>query len=159
MKMKVFFGLVKKKPMTKIVPLFSLLIIFSCTPQKVNQYVRSGKVQLRHGFWKEQYDSNDGKFEAKGRYDKGEKVGVWKTSFNGKKFQKDRVLKNGITKTTIFHPNGKVMEKGQSRIDISANERHWYYFGDWRYFDNKGKLLKIMKYADGTKVDSIIYSR
>ncbi|AZI22923.1 hypothetical protein EIH07_07675 [Chryseobacterium taklimakanense] len=137
----------------------SILILFMffmicCTPKKVNQYVKINGAQLRNGLWLESYDSDIGKLQAKGKYYKGEKVGIWKTSFQGKKYQKD-VIKDGIIKTKIYHPNGKIMQKGQSRTDISSNERHWYYFGDWKYYDDKGKILFIRKYVLGKKVDSV----
>lgn len=138
---------------------YSILILFmfsmiSCTPKKVNQYVKINGSQLRDGLWLESYDSDTGKLQAKGKYSKGEKVGIWKTSFHGKRYQKD-VIKDGIIKTKIYHPNGKIMQKGQSRTDISSNERQWYYFGDWKYYDDKGKILFIRKYALGKKVDSV----
>lgn len=136
-----------------ILLLFSMI---SCAPKKVNQYIKQNGAQLRHGLWVEDYDSDSGKLQAKGKYDKGEKIGVWKTSFHGKKYQRE-VIKNGIIKTKIYHPNGKIMQKGQSRTDISSNERHWYYFGDWKYYDDKGKLLFIKKYAQGKKIDSLSF--
>lgn len=141
--------------------IFYFLIVFiavSCTSKKVNQYVKINNSQLRHGLWLEEYDANGGKLQARGKYDKGEKVGVWKMNFNGRKYQKD-VIRNGIIKTKIYHPNGKIMEKGQSRTDISSNERHWYYFGDWKYYDDKGKLQFIRKYSEGKKIDSISYGK
>lgn len=133
-------------------------MVTSCAPKKVNQYIKENGSQLRQGLWMEDYDIDGGKLHAKGKYDKGEKIGVWIMTFQGKKYQKD-VIKNGIIKTKFYHPNGKIMEKGQSRTDISSNERHWYYFGDWKYYDDKGKLQFIRKYSEGKKIDSISYGK
>lgn len=36
-------------------------------------------------------------------------------------YQKDKT-KNGVTKTKIFHPYGRIMEKGQSRLDVTERE-------------------------------------
>ena len=116
------------------------------------------KTQKRHGKWKEEYSDNDGKLIAIGKYNKGEKVGVWKTAFQGKPYQKDKIRKS-ITKTKLYYPNGKIMQKGQSRLDISESQRHWYYFGDWKFYDENGKLKYIKKYADGKKIDSISFQK
>jgi antitoxin component YwqK of YwqJK toxin-antitoxin module len=140
-----------------------LAIVFtmfaSCKTKKMNQYVSTeNKHQKRHGKWKEEYSSDQGTLTAVGKYKMGEKVGVWKTTFENKLYQKDKIRKN-VTKTTLYHPNGKIMEKGQSKLDISDEQRHWYYFGDWKYYDEAGKLKYVKKYADGKKIDSISFQK
>ena len=132
------------------------LLVISCSShKKINQYIKTApKVQQRHGLWEEKYDTDGGTLIARGHYNRGEKIGVWKTTFEGKKYQKDRI-RNGIIKSTIYHPNGKVMEKGQSKTDISNKERNWYYFGDWKFYNDKGELIYIKKYLKGNKIDSI----
>lgn len=136
----------------------AFLLLVSCKT-KINQYVKNEKeVSKRDGKWKEEYSSDDGMLQATGKYRMGEKAGVWKMTLNGHRYQKD-VIRKGITRTKRYFPNGKMMEKGQSKIDISENERHWYYFGDWKYYDEKGNLRYIKKYSDGKKVDSISFTR
>lgn len=140
----------------KYIVLLMLLWVVSCKT-KLNQYIKvEEKVQKRHGKWKEEYSSDQGPLIAIGKYNKGEKVGTWKTTFEGKMYQKDKIRKN-ITKTKYYFPNGKLMETGQSRFDISKNERHWYYFGDWKFYNEEGKLLYVKKYEDGKKIDSISF--
>ncbi|NMR34011.1 hypothetical protein HIO71_07275 [Chryseobacterium aquaticum] len=51
------------------------------------------------------------------------------------------------------------MQSGQSKMDVSKNERHWYYFGDWKSYNEKGNLQYIKKYEDGKKVDSISFMK
>lgn len=121
----------------------------------MNQYkMLSDKSQQRHGKWKLEYSGADGKYRDIGRYRKGERVGVWRTIFQDKLYQKDKIRKS-ITKTKVYYPNGKLMEKGQSRVDVSDNERHWYYFGNWKFYDENEKLKYIKKYVEGRPVDSI----
>lgn len=137
----------------------TFFVFTSCNTKKMNQYVKvENKWQKRHGKWKEEYSSDQGSLTAIGKYKMGEKVGVWKTTFEGKLYQKDKIRKN-ITKTKLYYPNGKIMETGQSKLDISDAQRHWYYFGDWKYYDENGKLKYIKKYADGKKVDSISFNQ
>lgn len=138
--------------------LASLLMIVSCKT-KMNQYIKDeNKVNRRQGKWKEEYSSNDGILTAVGRYKKGEKVGVWKTYLDHQLFQRDKIGRK-LTKVKVYYQNGKLMEQGQTRLDISKNGRHWYYFGDWKYYDKKGNLSYIKKYADGKKTDSISFKK
>lgn len=119
------------------------LVLASCKTKEINQYVKvEKKWQKRHSKWKEEYSADQGTLVAVGKYKMGEKVGVWKTTFEDKVYQKDKIRKS-VTKTKIYHPNGKIMERGHSKLDISDAERHWYYFGDWKYYDENGKLRYI----------------
>lgn len=138
--------------------LLIVLLLASCNT-KMNQYIKDEKnVSKRHGKWKEKYSSDEGTLIAVGKYKNGEKAGIWKTILNNQLFQKDRIRKN-ITKTKMYYPNGKLMQSGQSKMDVSKNERHWYYFGDWKFYDEKGNLRFIKKYEDGKKVDSISFEK
>ena len=134
-------------------------VLSSCKTKRLNQYaLTENKHQKRHGKWKEQYSADQGTLTAIGKYKMGEKVGIWKTTFENKLYQKDKIIKN-ITKTKLYHPNGIIMEKGQSKLDISDVQRHWYYFGDWKFYDKNGQLRYIKKYADGKKIDSISFQK
>ncbi|NMR34010.1 hypothetical protein HIO71_07270 [Chryseobacterium aquaticum] len=60
----------------------------------MNQYIKEEKnVSKRHGKWKEEYSSDEGTLIAVGKYNNGEKVGIWKTTLNNKLFQKDKIKK------------------------------------------------------------------
>jgi len=125
----------------------------------MNQYIKDEKkVSKRHGKWIEEYSSDEGTLTATGRYRNGEKIGIWKTSFKNKKYQKD-IIKKGIIKTVKYHPNGSIMERGQSKMEISDRERHWFYFGPWKYYNDEGKLMYIKNYTNGQKTDSIPVKR
>lgn len=137
-----------------IVTLLAVLFV-SCQTKKINQYIKSpDNSQKRHGKWIEEYPVENGTLVGVGKYKNGEKIGVWRTTFHGKKYQKDKIRKS-VIKTKFYHPNGKIMQKGKSRLDISDAERHWYYFGKWKYFDEKGKLERVRNYGGVQKNDSI----
>jgi hypothetical protein len=40
-------------------------------------------------------------------------------------------------------------------MDVNEIGSHWYYYGDWKYYNENGKLLYIKKYNQGKKIDSI----
>ncbi|MBB4805057.1 putative ATP-binding protein involved in virulence [Chryseobacterium defluvii] len=141
--------------MRKLALILAMSVILVSCKAKMNQYIKNeNNVKKRSGKWKEEYSSNEGTYIAVGKYKNGEKVGVWKTFFDNKLYQKDKIRKN-ITKTKRYFSDGTLMESGQSKMDISTNERHWYYFDDWKYYNDQGKLLYIKKYHLGNKTDSI----
>ncbi|MCD1117996.1 toxin-antitoxin system YwqK family antitoxin [Chryseobacterium turcicum] len=129
--------------------------VFASCKTKTNQYIKiSEKSQKRHGKWIEKYPVDNDTLIVIGKYNTGEKIGVWKTFIDDKLYQKEKIQKKKI-KMFVYHKNGNIMERGQSKLDISENERHWYYFGDWKFYDENGKLKHIKKYTDGKKIDSI----
>ncbi len=141
-----------------LLTLLSILVFVSCQT-KTNQYIKiSDKVQKRHGKWKEEYPTEEGTLITKGRYKMGEKVGVWKTFVGDKLYQKEKIGRKK-TKMFVYHRNGNIMERGQTKLDISENERHWYYFGDWKFYDENGNLKYIKKYTDGKKIDSVSFNK
>lgn len=141
-----------------LLTLLSILVFVSCQT-KTNQYIKiSDKVQKRHGKWKEEYPTEEGTLITKGRYKMGEKVGVWKTFVGDKLYQKEKIGRKK-TKMFVYHRNGNIMERGQTKLDISETERHWYYFGDWKFYDENGKLKYIKKYTDGKKIDSVSFNK
>ncbi|AZB30029.1 hypothetical protein [Chryseobacterium balustinum] len=141
-----------------LLTLLSIFAFASCQT-KTNQYIKiSDKVQKRHGKWKEEYPTEEGTLIAIGKYKKGEKVGVWKTFVGDKLYQKEKIGRKK-TKVFVYHRNGNIMERGQTKLDISENERHWYYFGDWKFYNENGKMKYIKKYTDGKKIDSVSFNK
>lgn len=135
-----------------------LLIIFvfaySCHA-KINQYKSlPNQTKIRNGFWIEKYTKSESEIlTIKGRYKNGEKKGTWKIFSNDILYQKE-IFKGNISKITSYFPNGKVMEKGHTKIDRTKDGVHWYYFGDWNYYDTEGQIIYIKRYENG-KFDSI----
>ena len=132
----------------------ALFILSSCS-QGLNQYKKDSKgISYRSGKWKEIYSSNDGDLTAIGRYKEGKKIGVWKTYFQENLYQKEQINRS-FTKVKFYYPNGKIMQKGQTKLDHSNAESHWYYYGAWKFYDAKGKLSYIKHYISGRVTDSI----
>jgi antitoxin component YwqK of YwqJK toxin-antitoxin module len=142
----------------RLLLLLCCVFLVSCKT-KINQYVKDDHdTDKRNGKWREEYSSNDGILIATGKYKKGEKIGTWKIFSNDELFQKDKIRRD-ITKTKRYFPNGRIMEKGQSKLEISEKERHWFYFGDWKFYNDRGELLYIKKYFNGNETDSISFKK
>ena len=57
--------------------------------------------------------------------------------------------KNGICIVKNYYENGKLESKGNTKLEVTALESHWFYFGDWKFYSDKGKLKGIKKYENG----------
>lgn len=44
---------------------------------------------------------------------------------------------------------GKYNQKGKTKMETNSKETHWFYFGDWKFYSDKGKLTEIKKYNNG----------
>ena len=99
--------------------IFILLFLISCTAKtgKINQYAKDNNgVRQRNGIWEEKYASDIGELIGKGKYKNGQKVGLWVTKYQDKVYQKERFKKN-ISKVKIYHKNGVLREKGQTKTN------------------------------------------
>jgi antitoxin component YwqK of YwqJK toxin-antitoxin module len=56
---------------------------------------------------------------------------------------------------TFYYPNKKIRSRGKTQLDLTAKQLHWYYTGDWKYFDPQGKLLKVVTYKEGNPIAEI----
>ena len=129
----------------KKVPIFLLiLILLCCSSCKINQ-IKNGQ---REGLWIEKYDLESVQHKSIGKYRKDEEIKTWKFFKNNKLYRKE-IYKNGFCIMTFYHDNGKIASQGKTKVVESPKERHWFYFGDWKFFDTNGKLHTIKKYTNG----------
>ncbi|WP_124019477.1 hypothetical protein [Flavobacterium laiguense] len=98
----------------------------------------------REGRWVTM-DTLDSIYITKGKYRKNAEIGTWKYLYNGRIVKKEK-YRNRVCKTTFYHPNGKIMKQGYTKLDSDANEDHWYYFGKWSFYDSKEKLDSVKIY-------------
>lgn len=134
-----------------IILLLIFMFSFSGCKTKINQVENN----LQEGKWVT-IDTLDYPYIAKGKYHKGIEIGTWKYFNNGKLERKERYKKDKCL-TKYYYPNGKLKQKGYTRLVNNLKEVHWFYFGEWYNYDEDGKLIKIDTYADGKMIatDSI----
>lgn len=126
-----------------------LLSAFGCKT-KINQI----KNQQREGKWIT-IDTFDYVYIIKGKYHKGIEKGTWKHFYNNKIARKEK-YKNGICDTRFYYPNGKIMKQGFTKSESNDTLSHWFYFGNWNYYDQNGNLTKTIIYDEGEVIDSLI---
>ena len=120
----------------------------ACLSCKTNQF---NKVGQSHGRWEFADTLGTQVYKYGGRYKNGIECGKWKYHLGGKLARKEKYRKN-ISYNQFFHENGKVSSRGKSQLDVSAAEIHWYYFGDWEYFDETGRLTMVKTFENGKQV-------
>lgn len=131
-----------------------ILILFSCRG-KINQYEKtSSKTVVKTGKWIVEDDYLGETYRSIGHYRKGVKIGHWRTYLNGRILQKD-CYKDSMTFTKIYHTNGKLAQKGQSKTIVGYQSIFWFYEGKWSYYDTAGQLDYIKIFHPNKGSDSI----
>jgi hypothetical protein len=124
-----------------------LFLVFGC---KTNQM----KNKHREGLWIEQYTQDSSHYKSVGKYRKGDPVKKWNYYLNDKIIKREK-YKSNICSTTFYHENGKIQSKGKTKMETSGKYVHWFYFGDWNFFNENGKLTTIKKYNNGESLSEI----
>lgn len=123
---------------------FLALALFSCVPKLTNQKVN----KKREGLWIEQYSLDSARYKSIGRYKNDEPIKKWRYYLDGKIIKKEK-YKARFCKTKLYHQNGQLQSKGKTVLDTSDKYAHWFYQGEWKFYDNKGKLLSRSTYNEG----------
>jgi antitoxin component YwqK of YwqJK toxin-antitoxin module len=135
------------KPVIYLLIIFAIGWLSSC---KINQT----KDGLKTGLWVTKDGNGEEGFKSRGRYKKGKEIGVWKYFYNDTLYQKDKY--SGMSaRVRFYHPNKKIRASGKTEMDYNGKMAHWYYSGNWRYFDTRGKLVKTITYKKGSPIAEI----
>ena len=135
------------RPGTSLITVLLLFLVASC---KVNQT----KDGLKTGLWVSKEGDGQTGYKSRGRYKQGREKGVWKYFYNDTLYQKDKYSGNSA-RVRFYHPNKKISARGNTLMDYNGKLAHWYYNGDWKYFDVQGKLVKTVTYKKGSPIAEI----
>lgn len=127
-----------------------LTCLTACGSHPQNQ-LKNGK---KDGIWV--YNNKNTSITSRGRYNMGREVGTWKY-YQGKTMWKRELYKGSTSRVKIYYPDGHISSKGQTKLDISDKEIHWYYTGDWKFFNESGNLTEIRTYERGKPVREKIF--
>ncbi len=120
------------------------MMLFSCKSKPINQKIDKKK----EGLWVDNYEQDSTTYKTFEYYKNDQPVKKWKSYINGKIYKTEK-YKNGICNVKYYYENGKLQSKGKTKIEVNAAETHWFYFGDWKFYSDKGKLTEIKKYNNG----------
>ncbi|MFH6946026.1 hypothetical protein [Flavobacterium sp. FlaQc-50] len=124
-----------------------LFAFLGCKTAPINQKIDKKK----EGKWMDVYVQDNVEYKSIEYYKHDEPVKKWKTYIDGKIYKTEK-YKNGICVVKNYYENGKLESKGNTKLEITALQSHWFYFGDWKFYSDKGKLKGIKKYENGELV-------
>lgn len=132
--------------------LFLALILLSSCSHHLNRLNKNGQ---RTGKWITYMDDEKKVKSFEGRFRNGLSVG--KTYYYDTKGVLDRkeVARFKKLKTTFYYPTGLVKSKGQARVEVLPDKIHYYYYGKWSSYNEKGVLEKYEYYNKGVFVRSV----
>jgi antitoxin component YwqK of YwqJK toxin-antitoxin module len=123
------------------------LIVMGCKTAPINQKVNNKK----EGVWIENYYDDTTEYKSIGKYHLDEPIKKWRYYLKGKIIKKEKYKKNNCRIINYFE-NGKIQSKGQTKTTTDSIETHWFYDGDWKYYNEKGKLIAKRKYKNSNLV-------
>lgn len=126
---------------------FCGIMLFSCKSKPINQKIDKKK----EGLWIDNYKQDSTTYKSLEYYKNDQPVKKWKSYINGKIYKTEK-YKNGICLVKYYYENGKLQSKGKTKIEIDSIETHWFYFGDWKFYSEKGKLTEIKNYNNGNLI-------
>lgn len=142
--------------MKKLIIIIGCLILtfFSCRPKLTNQKIN----KKREGLWIEQYAMDSAQYKSVGKYKNDDPVKKWCYYLNGKMIKKEKYKGNSCY-TQFYHENGKIQSRGKAVLDTSAKYAHWYYTGNWDYYNDKGQLTIKREYQNGALATETIFKQ
>jgi antitoxin component YwqK of YwqJK toxin-antitoxin module len=137
---------VEQKRMKKPIIILGCLILslFSCKPKLINQKTN----KKREGLWIEQYSLDSAHYKSIGKYKNDDPIKKWCYYLDGKIIKKEK-HKGNTCYTKFYHENGKIQSRGKTVLDTTTKYAHWFYSGNWEFYDNKGKLIIERNYQSG----------
>ena len=145
--------------MKKIISLGCLLVCLSSLPVKA-QFLsgiiinRFDKNANHHGKWKYIDKANKRRLLCFGYFDHGKQVGEWKYYHpTGELRMLEKFTWVGdkrVVDVTYYHTNGQISNSGTAIVETQPGMSHYYWSGDWKYFDEKdGSWVKTVTYDNG----------
>ncbi|WP_430614249.1 hypothetical protein [Flavobacterium sp. JP2137] len=123
-----------------------LLTATACQINRTKNHERVGK-------WVTTMSQDDQLMTIRAKYNrKGLGKGSWRYHLDGKLYKREVYDRRGNCFVTAFHANGNTAVTGQTRLETNPSGIHWFYTGDWLYFDEAGTLTRVSHYKHGALI-------
>lgn len=110
---------------------------------------RKDKYGKKHGLWITYWDDEKTIPMNKAWFDHGRELWLTKTYHsNGELAVKFREKKDGLL-VKYYEENGKISHKGPAIFEISEEDIHYYWHGEWKYYDSRHRVIKRVLYKNG----------
>lgn len=113
------------------------------------------KKKRRHGIWEFYWENDTSMLANKGEFRHGNQVGTWYYYNQDGSLQKTETkTKVGKRfKTQIYYPDGKLQKEGYAKLKKDKEYLNYYWYGEWKCYDEQGNLVKTEHYKKGELVD------
>ncbi|MBT2556883.1 hypothetical protein J7E24_03745 [Hymenobacter sp. ISL-91] len=133
----------------------TLIGLSSCARVPVGFWSRNrfDQQEQRHGPWRTYLDAQQHLLN-KGRYRHGREAGRWRYfSPGGLPERTERFHRRpaGLITLTVYHPNGQIARRGKARYQSTATTERFFWFGEWRCYDETGHPLPSEFYVNGIR--------
>ncbi|OXB08884.1 hypothetical protein B0A81_06905 [Flavobacterium plurextorum] len=123
---------------------FCGLILLGCKPKAINQRID----KKREGVWIDDYKQDNVRYKSYEYYKHDVPVKKWRMYIDGKIYKTEK-HKKGISIVKSYYENGKLESEGKTKLEFNGGLAHWFYFGEWKFYSDKGKLKEIRNYNNG----------
>ena len=130
---------------------FVFLWLSSCKTNLINQKIDRKK----EGVWIEKYSLDSAQYKSIGKYRNDEPIKKWNYYQNSVLIKSEKYRRKYCL-TRFYHLNGTIQSKGKTFLDSSTQYAHWYYSGNWKFYNEKGKLIAKRFYEKGNLVSETI---
>jgi antitoxin component YwqK of YwqJK toxin-antitoxin module len=117
----------------------------------VNNVNKLDRKKRRDGSWEFYWDDNNSIVSSSGKFRRGKQVGTWK--YYNQQGKLERVEHNKWythkIKTQQYHPNGQLQKEGFAKVKVSKEYVDYYWYGDWKCYDENGNYTKTEVYKHG----------
>ena len=120
-------------------------------PFRINRIDSDGKF---HGMWKIQ-GPNDETIIRKGRFRHGREVGTWRYYYypSGNLYMVEKhKRKLEYIPVKRYHENGTLEKEGQVRVEDTPEKIRYFWFGEWKVYDETGNFSHTEYYVNGNQV-------
>jgi len=134
----------------KFIVLILALSLIGCKTATINQRENKKKV----GLWIEEYSIDSTKYKSVGKYKKGDPIKKW-CYYTNNTISKKEIYRKNKSIITYYNTNGTIQSKGKTKLVVSGPEMHWFYYGDWKYYNETGNLISTKKYDNGEFISEV----
>ncbi|WP_237144202.1 toxin-antitoxin system YwqK family antitoxin [Pontibacter pamirensis] len=119
-------------------------------PFRINRFDNSGRF---HGRWKV-LGLDDKTVIRKGRFRHGRERGTWRYYYPSGKLYMVEKYKRRLDHILVkrYHENGALAKVGQARMEDTTEKTRYFWFGNWKVYDEQGNFSNNEYYENGHQV-------
>ena len=135
-----------------IIITIGLLAPLSTEAQIFRKHKRPDNNSKRHGKYCEFWGADSSNISAKGHFCDGLACKTWKYYYSdGTRRMKVKYRDN--LKIKYYSQAGKLQQKGYAVLDLNVKNIHFFWQGEWKYYNNRRKLYRIALFENGDEIE------